>query len=441
LDSSFASALALDDSTIVDSTTSLNSLHGGAVYFWRVRATGSGATGPWSTTNYFSTALSAPALSDPLNGTTVSTLTPTLSWGSVAYAVAYRLQVSIDPTFAGTLLLDEWNSGATQRVLPALAEATIYYWRVAAQTANVTSSFSGTWHFQTLQVFVAPVTLQPLNGATGLSPSELFRWTKVAGAVAYHLQVATDSTFAGGFIKNDSTIVDTFRTVLGLARGARYYWHVQAKLGTGRGPFSPTWWFMTAYQLPGQATLISPAPGAHVATDSASFIWTKVQPGVTRYWLEVGLDSNFVFSLVDTSIVDTVGKVDVIVRNKWYWWRVRGENIGGWGPFSDVQTFYADVVGGLRRENEIPSVLSLEQNYPNPFNPTTRIRFALPSEKQVRIEVYSVLGERIATLVDDRLSAGVYTVDVDGSRMASGVYYYRLATGETAITKKMLLVK
>jgi hypothetical protein len=55
--------------------------------------------------------------------------------------------------------------------------------------------------------------------------------------------------------------------------------------------------------------------------------------------------------------------------------------------------------------------------------------------------VYSVLGERIATLVDDRLSAGVYTVDLDGSRMASGVYYYRLVAGETVLTRKMLLVK
>jgi hypothetical protein len=106
-----------------------------------------------------------------------------------------------------------------------------------------------------------------------------------------------------------------------------------------------------------------------------------------------------------------------------------------------VQSFYADELGAVRRENAIPTQLSLDQNYPNPFNPTTRIRFALPSEKQVRIEIYSVLGERIATLVNDRLSAGVYTVDVDGSRLSSGVYYYRLVAGETALTRKMLLVK
>ncbi len=85
--------------------------------------------------------------------------------------------------------------------------------------------------------------------------------------------------------------------------------------------------------------------------------------------------------------------------------------------------------------------MSLDQNFPNPFNPSTRIRFALPTEKQVRIEVYSVLGERIATLVNDRLPAGVYTVEVDGTHMASGVYYYRLVTPESSITRKMLLVK
>jgi hypothetical protein len=441
LDSTFASGLVIDNSSIIDSTVVLNNLRAGAVYFWRVQATVSGTLGPWSATQNFTTALSAPTLSDPSNGATLTSLTPTIRWRSVAWAQAYGLQVSTDSTFAGGYVVNEWNSGDTSRVLPQLSESTTYFWRARARTEQVTSSFSGVWHFRTNQVLVAPNPIQPPNSASGLSTAELFRWTKVAGAITYRLQVDPDSTFSSGFFKNDSTIVDTFRTVAGMAHGEHYYWRVQAKLAAGDGPFSPTWSFTTAYELPGQPILVSPAPGAHIASDSASFIWTKVQPGVTRYWLEVGLDSEFVFSLVDTSIVDTVGTSSIPVRTKWYWWRVRGENIGGWGPFSTVQSFYADELGAVRRENAIPTRLSLDQNYPNPFNPTTRIRFALPSEKQVRIEIYSVLGERIATLVNDRLSAGVYTVDVDGSRLSSGVYYYRLVAGETALTRKMLLVK
>ncbi len=441
LDSTFATALALDDSTIVDTVASLNNLHGGAAYFWRVRATVAGLTGPWSARLTFRTALAAPALSDPLNGANVSSLTPTLRWRSVQWALGYRLQVSTDSTFAGAALVDEWNSGDTVRVLPVLTESTTYFWRVSARTVEVTSTFSGSWRFRTNQMLVAPVTLQPLNGATGLSTVEIFRWTKVTGAITYRLQVASDSTFAGGFVKNDSSIVDSFRTVVGLAHGTRYFWRVQARVATGYTPYSTTWWFTTAAQLPGQPVLASPFQGAHVGTDSVTFIWNQVQPAVTRYWLEVGMDSAFSFSLVDSTIVDTVGRVYVPLRNRTYWWRVRGENYGGWGPFSSVWTFYADQSQGLRRENALPRQLSLDQNFPNPFNPSTRIRFALPMEKQVRIEVYSVLGERIAVLVDDRLPAGVYTIDMDGTHMASGVYYYRLVTPESSITKKMLLVK
>jgi len=440
-DSTFTSAIILDDSTITDTTALLGSLRPGALHYWRVRATVSGVAGPWTPTRNFSTALPVPVLSDPPNGASIATLTPTLRWRSVQWATAYRLQVSSDSTFAGGFVVNEWNSGDTLRVLPALNEATTYFWRVAARTSDVTGSFSGQWRFSTYQMLVAPTALQPSNGATGLSTIEVFKWTRVQGAITYRLQVATDSTFAGGFVKNDSTIVDTVRTVVGLARGTRYYWRVQARLASGYTPFSPVWWFQTVYQLPGQPLLVSPSGGAHIATDSASFVWTSVQPGVTRYWLEVGLDSLFAFSLVDSTVVDTTSKVDIMVRSKWYWWRVRGGNAGGWGPFSAVQVFYADEVTGLRRENDLPTQLSLDQNFPNPFNPSTRIRFALPAEKQVRIEVYSVLGERTATLVNDRLPAGVYTVEVDGTRMASGVYYYRLVSPETSITRKMLLVK
>jgi hypothetical protein len=243
LDSTFASALAFDNSSIVDSTVSVGGLHEGTVYFWRVNATANGVTGPWSITGYFRTVLSSPALSEPPNGTTGAPLNLTLNWVSVQFAISYRLQVGTDSTFSGSFLLDEWNSGATSRAFPTLAEATTYYWRVAARTTQVTSSFSNPWNFTTMQVTVAPTMLQPLNGATGLSTSELFKWMKVTGALTYHLQVATDSTFAGGFVKNDSTIVDTTSSVAGLANKTTYYWRVRAGNVDRWGPFSATWNF------------------------------------------------------------------------------------------------------------------------------------------------------------------------------------------------------
>lgn len=90
---------------------------------------------------------------------------------------------------------------------------------------------------------------------------------------------------------------------------------------------------------------------------------------------------------------------------------------------------------------ELPQMVELAQNYPNPFNPTTNITFGLPESGTVRLDVFNVMGQRVATLVNDQKPAGYHTVTFDASRLASGTYVYRLQTGNTVITKKLMLVK
>jgi hypothetical protein len=90
---------------------------------------------------------------------------------------------------------------------------------------------------------------------------------------------------------------------------------------------------------------------------------------------------------------------------------------------------------------DIPQVYHLDQNYPNPFNPTTTIRFTIPETQDVRLEVYSVLGQRVATLVNTQMTAGTHTVPFDAARLASGMYIYRLQAGEFVQQRKMMLVK
>jgi hypothetical protein len=89
----------------------------------------------------------------------------------------------------------------------------------------------------------------------------------------------------------------------------------------------------------------------------------------------------------------------------------------------------------------IPSGYVLEQNYPNPFNPSTTIRFAVPEAGRVRLSVYSVLGQEVATLLDGPVSAGWHTASFAGTGLPSGVYFYRLETDSRQLSQKMLLVK
>ncbi len=89
----------------------------------------------------------------------------------------------------------------------------------------------------------------------------------------------------------------------------------------------------------------------------------------------------------------------------------------------------------------IPNDYALMQNYPNPFNPSTKIQYSLPQPSEVNLKVYDMLGRNVSTIVNSYQSAGSYTVNFDGSNLASGTYIYSLETIAGKISKKMQLIK
>ncbi len=97
------------------------------------------------------------------------------------------------------------------------------------------------------------------------------------------------------------------------------------------------------------------------------------------------------------------------------------------------------------REEQEPAVFALEQNYPNPFNPVTSLRYSIAGTvgtlHATSLQVYDVLGRKVATLVDEMKEPGSYMVTFDGSRFASGTYFYRLTVGPFTAVKRMMLVK
>jgi N-acetylneuraminic acid mutarotase len=110
-----------------------------------------------------------------------------------------------------------------------------------------------------------------------------------------------------------------------------------------------------------------------------------------------------------------------------------------------ASTFIARWNSGTSRVEQLsptaPKTFLLEQNYPNPFNPSTTIRYQLPVASEVKLEVYDVLGKKIATVVNERQSAGAYQVVWNASGLSSGTYFYRLQAGTFVETKKMIMVK
>lgn len=90
---------------------------------------------------------------------------------------------------------------------------------------------------------------------------------------------------------------------------------------------------------------------------------------------------------------------------------------------------------------EQPQKLDLHQNYPNPFNPVTTISFFLPEESEVKLSVFNIVGQPVATLIEGGLSSGEHTIDWDASEMPSGMYIYQLEVGTRIMTRKMTLIK
>jgi len=109
--------------------------------------------------------------------------------------------------------------------------------------------------------------------------------------------------------------------------------------------------------------------------------------------------------------------------------------------YVDNLNFDTPITSASLTSNEFPIKFNLAQNYPNPFNPTTTISYSEPKKSFVTLEVFNVLGSKVATLVNSEKSPGNYDAVFDGSRLPSGVYFYRLEAGTYHDTKKLLLLK
>ena len=119
------------------------------------------------------------------------------------------------------------------------------------------------------------------------------------------------------------------------------------------------------------------------------------------------------------------------------------------GAFKDVDwtagwsRIHMSIVTSVKEKVEeiIPSKYELSQNYPNPFNPSTTIRYSIPEAGNIKLNVYNMLGQEVASLVNGFKQAGTYSITWNANNLASGIYFYTLQTGSFRISKKMLLIK
>jgi len=174
---------------------------------------------------------------------------------------------------------------------------------------------------------------------------------------------------------------------------------------------------------------------AEVETDSISIILDVKKSGLYMLNWEnmVGVPQEWQISLFDRKTEKTTNLRE---RNEFEFY-FKKDNA------DETTRFYITVNRNVNttEDENTPLAFRLMQNYPNPFNPVTLIEYELPVTTEVKIEIFDVIGRTVATLVDDRKSAGFYSIPFNGRNLSSGTYFYRIKAGNFTKVQSMILIK
>ncbi|MCB0751493.1 MAG: T9SS type A sorting domain-containing protein, partial [Ignavibacteriae bacterium] len=198
--------------------------------------------------------------------------------------------------------------------------------------------------------------------------------------------------------------------------------------------------------------------GSNIFAGTNNSVYRSSDNGITWTNVNSGLTKNDVWALctVGTNIfAGTNDGVFMTINNGENWSSTEYNGIDAWALTTSQNYLFAG--GGLSRVYKrqlsdlitsvemntltLPLNFKLEQNYPNPFNPTTNISFSIAKISDTSLKIYNLLGENITTLVDKEMTPGNYSVAWKASDLQSGIYFYKLNSGNYSETKKMLLLK
>jgi hypothetical protein len=309
---------------------------------------------------------------------------------------------------------------------------------------GVAGDFCDVDSFTVMAAPAVPILIRPVSPR----PDTLtLKWHAVSTASGYECQFSGSPTFSPVLVMIDSTIDTTFR-VTSLHSRTTYYWKVRGYNIGGVSAFGVDS-FTTVIEVPGQPSLFSPGNYATEVVRRTVFSWNPVLNALS-YHLQVATAA-FPTSgiVVDTVGSDTTLRIsDTLDVNTTYYWRVSGINLGGVGSYSATAQFTTGSVTDVEAYRiEIPKEYALMQNFPNPFNPSTTIRFTVPMRSKVRLSVFNILGQEIAELANEEMSAGNFE-RIWNANVASGLYFYRLeavsvsdASKRFVDVKKMILLR
>ena len=297
-----------------------NQLHFGKTYYLRMKATNTDEsdTSAWSAVRSFTTC-DAPTLSSPSNGSTLTSVAPTVYYNTITGAGGYQIQWSEDPDFATH---EEYSLGSSNNgyTLNRLKFGTTYYWRIRSTNSDNsdTSSWSEVWHFTTTNG--VPTLSSPSNGSTSTVIRPTLYYNTISGAGGYLMQWGEDPDFAT-YEESSLSSSNNGLTLNRLKFATTYYWRVCAinNNSTDTSAWSEVWHFTTTNGIP---TLSSPSNGSTSTVIRPTLYYNTIS-GAGGYLMQWGEDPDFAtyeeYSLSSSNNGLTLNRLKFSTT---YYWRV-----------------------------------------------------------------------------------------------------------------------
>ena len=413
----------------------------------------------------------APELTEPVdNSEDVPTILD-LSWEEIPSAESYSIQI-FEAGEPGTVVSERPSEPTYRTSSEDLEPHTTYYWRVIYDDGKGRSLWSDIWAFTTGQTTTPEVPeqvvlSQPEDESENMDLHPELKWQETDGAESYELIVSEHEDLSDPIVEETGFEETSYEVEDELDHNVTYYWAVRGVNQGGDGDWSDTWSFTTIIEIypftlyaPGDELLID-VDGQ--PDDEMEFFWnyssSQSDENITYTW-QFDDDSEFEDPMwefdsdndgADSTLTFTYEEMDGMLSDQGVSegeslqgeWQVEAfvEGVSQYAEDAHSVTFRRGTVTSTDEEEEIPEEFALGNNYPNPFNPITQISYQLPEQTSVTLEVYSILGQHVKTLVNESQSAGNYEVSFDGSDVSSGTYIYRLEAGDYFNSKQMMLVK
>lgn len=399
-------------------------------YFWRVKGYFDNCQSDWSPAYTLKTFIAPPFNLKPEHNTEgIEPFLVTFTWEGVAGTETYDLDLSTDSTFK-TLFRFERNITANKVIYGDLAENTNYYWRVRGKNNEGTSEWTTIHYFKTGYVRPdIPVQVSPEKGAKKLPTTIKICWQAANKAIEYHLQVSETPDFQS-FIVDIDTIKDLCYEVEELKVNTEYYWRIAAINLGGSSGFSPIWNFKTA-PLPPSAkiNLISPPDNSTNLKVSVEFKWDAIDDA-DLYNLVIAKDEQFTDILNNFNVFNSNTKIvhNLPPLTKLYW-KVRGENDGGFSPWSDTWNFTTE------DPKSINELINRDfQIYPNPANEFLMVNIS-SAINPCQIDIQSIDGKSVLSY--SNLIGSSQKIDV--SSLPNGTYLINITIDQKTSVYKFII--